>query len=78
MNNLVEKIPKDVRLLDSNPMEEFLSWLSDYELSVMDEWDKEIARDSQPGGRLSSVLDRVRCDIGKNRTKPLDQFLNNA
>ena len=78
MNNLVERIAEDVRLLDSKQMEDFLLWLSDYELSTMDEWDQKIARDSQPEGRLNGVLDRVRRDITAGRTKPLDQFIDNA
>ena len=78
MNSLVQKITEDVKLLDSKEMEEFLSWLSDYQLSIMDEWDQEIARDSQPEGGLSRVFDRVRRDIAANRTKPLDQFINDA
>lgn len=78
MNDLVERIAKEVKLLDRNQMEKFLSWLSEYELSTMDEWDQKIAEDSQPGGRLNGILDRVRSDIAANRTKPLDQFLNNS
>jgi hypothetical protein len=78
MNSLVEKIAKEVRLLDNQQMEEFLSWLSEYELSAMDEWDQKIAEDSQSGGRLSGILDRVRNDIAEKRTKPLDQFLDNS
>lgn len=78
MNNLVERIAEEIKLLDSGQMEEFLSWLSSYELSTMDEWDQEIARDSQSEGRLSRVIERVRRDIAAGRTKPLDQFLNNA
>ena len=78
MNDLVERIAEEVKLLDRNQMEKFLSWLSEYELSTMDEWDQKIAEDSQSGGRLSGILDRVRSDIAANRTKPLDQFLNNS
>ena len=78
MNDLVERIAEEVKLLDRNQMEKFLSWLSEYELSTMDEWDQKIAEDSHSGGRLSGILDRVRSDIAANRTKPLDQFLNNS
>jgi hypothetical protein len=78
MNDLVERIAEEVKLLDRNQMEKFLSWLSEHELSTMDEWDQKIAEDPQSGGRLSGILDRVRSDIAKKRTKPLDQFLNNS
>ncbi len=78
MNDLVERIAEEVKLLDRSQMEKFLSWLSEYELSTMDEWEQKIARDSHSKGRLSSALDRVRRDIAAGRTKPLDQFLDNA
>lgn len=38
-------------------------------------WDKKIARDSAPGGRLQRVHDRARRDIANGRTKPLDEIL---
>ena len=41
--------------------------------SQPDRWDKDIERDSQPGGRLDAVLSRVREDIAAGRTKPLDE-----
>jgi hypothetical protein len=78
MNDLVERIADEVKLLDRKQMEKFLSWLSEYELSAMDEWDQKIAEDSQSGGRLNGILNRVRSDIAANRTKSLDQFLNNS
>ncbi len=78
MNDLVERIAEEVKLLDRNQMEKFLSWLSEYELSTMDERDQKIAKDSQPGGRLNGILVRVRSDIAADRTKHLDQFLNNS
>ena len=43
-----------------------------------DAWDMEIARDSKPGGRLECVLERVRKDINEDRTKPLDEPLDNS
>ena len=57
--------------------EEFLAWLADFELGQADSWDAEIARDSQPGGRMQRVLDRVRRDIVEGRTKPLDEVIDN-
>ena len=59
-------------------LDEFLSWLSDYELANPNRWDREIERDSQPGGRLDAVLNRVRGDIASGRTKPLDEVIDNA
>jgi hypothetical protein len=43
-----------------------------------DAWDKEIERDSQDGGPLRSVLNRVCADIVSGKTKPLDRILDNS
>lgn len=77
MTVTVEKIANEVKLLQKIDLDEFLIWLSDYELKRFDEWDEEIQRDSQLGGRLQFVLDRVRDDISAGRTKPLDEIINN-
>lgn len=74
----VEKIAEQVKALPEKEREEFLSWLAEYELQRPDRWDREIAFDSQPGGRLESVLKRVRKDIVAGKTKPLDEVLHNA
>jgi hypothetical protein len=76
MTTTVEKIAGEVRALPEEELDQFLSWLADYELAHPDRWDAEIERDSQPGGRLESVLTRVRGDIATGRTKPLDEVLN--
>jgi len=71
MTAKVEKIAEQVKALPEDEREEFLSWLAEFELEHTDDWDNEIARDSQPGGRLENVLQRVRRDIAEGRTKPL-------
>ncbi len=78
MNTKVEKIVEQVKALPEDEREEFLSWLADFEIEHSDDWDKEITRDSQPGGRLERVLGRVRKDIAEGRTKPLDEVLDNS
>ena len=78
MTEIVEKIAEQVKALSERELEEFLSWLADYELEHSDGWDKEIERDFQSGGRMSSILDRVRADIAAGRTKPLDEIIDNA
>ncbi|MDR4497831.1 MAG: hypothetical protein MRK02_07925 [Candidatus Scalindua sp.] len=78
MNNKLTKLTEDIKSLEKREFEEFLKWLSDYELSQMDEWDLEIKADSQEGGRLQPVIDRARKDISDNKVKPLDEFLNNT
>ena len=78
MTTAVEKIADDVRSLPKAQFDEFLAWLAEYELQHPDEWDKEMERDSQPGGRLQEMIDRARKDIAAGRTKPLDEVLDNA
>lgn len=74
----VEKIAEQVKALPEEERDEFLSWLAEFELQQLDDWDKEIARDSQPGGRLDHVLKRAIKDISEGRTKPLDEVLDNS
>jgi hypothetical protein len=77
MNAAVKKIADEVKSLPRAELDEFLAWLADYELQQSDEWDKQIERDSQPGGRLQTMIDRARQDIAAGRTKPLDEVLDN-
>lgn len=78
MTAKVKIIAEQVKALQEDEREEFLSWLADFEADHSDAWDREIARDSQPGGRLECVLERVRKDIAEGRTKPLDEVLDNS
>jgi len=78
MTTIVEQIVGQVRSLSAKELDELLSWLADYELEHLDEWDKEFEQDSQDGGRLSPVLQRVRADIASRRTRPLDEFIDNS
>jgi len=78
MTSRVQHIVEQVKALPEGERQEFLSWLTDFELGQNDEWDKEIARDSQPGGRLREWLDRVRQDIAEGRTKPLDEIIDDS
>jgi hypothetical protein len=78
MTTIVEQIAGQVRSLSEKEFDELLSWLADYELETSDEWDGELDQDSRDGGRLSSVLERVRADIVMGKTRPLDQFVDNA
>ena len=78
MTATVEKIAGEVQALPEKELDQFLSWLADYELAHPDRWDREIERDSQPGGRLDAVLKRVRSDIAAARTRPLDEVINNS
>ena len=78
MTTTVEKIADQVEALPEKELDEFLSWLTDYELAHPDRWDKEIERDSRPGGRLDAILKQVRGDIAAGRTRPLDEVVNDS
>lgn len=77
MTTRVEQIAEQVKSLPLSEREELLAWLADFELGQVDAWDEEIARDSQPGGRMQRVIDRVRRDIAQGRTKPLGVVMDN-
>lgn len=77
MTTRVQQIADQVKALPVNEREELLSWLAEFELGQADAWDEEIARDSQPGGRMQQVLDRARRDIADGRTRPLDEVIDN-
>ncbi len=77
MTTRVEQIAEQVKSLPLSEREELLAWLADFELGQVDAWDEEIARDSQPGGRMQRVIDRVRSDIAQGRTKPLGEVIDN-
>jgi hypothetical protein len=77
MTAAVEKIAAEVKSLPKAELDEFLAWLAEYELQQPDQWDKEMERDSQPGGRLQALMNRARADIAAGRTKPLDELLDN-
>lgn len=78
MKAVVRKIAEQVKALPKSELEEFLSWLAEYEAGQPDQWDREIERDSQEGGSLSPVLKRVREDVAAGRIKPLDEVIDNT
>jgi hypothetical protein len=78
MTATVEKLAGDIRGLSQEELDQFLSWLAQYQAEQMDQWDRQIERDSSPGGCLQYVLDRVRKDISAGRTKPLDEVIDDA
>ena len=65
MKAAVKKIAEQVNPLPESELDEFLSWLAEYEMGHSDEWDKEIERDFRNGGPLSPVLKRVRHSSGR-------------
>jgi hypothetical protein len=77
MTNRVLEIADQIMALPEKEFDELLSWLADYQMEF-DEWDEEMARDSQPGGKLDSFLKRARNDIAAGRTKPLDEVIRDS
>jgi hypothetical protein len=63
MTARIQKIVNQVKALSEKERDELFSRLAEYEFQLADEWGEETAGDSQPGGRLEDVLDRVRRDI---------------
>lgn len=78
MTTNVEKIVEQVKALPDKELDEFLSWLAEYELQHEDEWDEQIAKDFRPGGRLEAVLDRAHKDIVEGRVEPLDAIIDHS
>ena len=78
MKATVEKIVEQVKALPESELDEFLSWLAEFEIGHLDKWDRDIERDSQNGGALSPMLKRVRADIESGRTKPLDEVIHDT
>ncbi len=77
MTNRVAQIAEQVKSLPLSEREELFDWLADLALGQRDGWDEEITRDSQLGGRMERVLDRVGRDIAAGRTKPLGEVIDN-
>ena len=78
MTATVQHITEQVSNLQGEEFGEFLTWLTDFEVSHLDEWDQELKQDSLPGGRLSSFLNKVRTDIAAGKTRGLDAVINNS
>jgi hypothetical protein len=76
MTKTVEKLAREVKALPAEQLEEFLAWLVDFEAGRMDDWDREIARDCLPDGRLRDVVKRAEQDIAAGKTKPLDEVVD--
>jgi hypothetical protein len=77
MTRTVEKIVAEVSALPEAELNELLDWLADFESQRMDSWDRTMAADSKPGGRLQGLLDRTRDEIATGRTRPLDEIVDN-
>jgi hypothetical protein len=71
----VEKILEDVRALSPREREELWQRVAETEAATLDEWEKEMERDSN-SGKLDHLLAELREDIAAGRVKPLDEVLD--
>jgi hypothetical protein len=78
MSETVNNIVNQVKSLSKKDYNELLSWLSNYELKHMDNWDKEIESDLIENDNLNKMISDAEEDIKKGRTKSLDEVLNNS
>ena len=76
MTKTVEKIVQEVKSLPAKQLEEFLAWFADFESQRMDDWDKAVARDCGPQGRLRGMVEKAERDIATGKTEPLDELLD--
>ena len=75
MSATVEKILEDVRALSPREREELWQRVAETEAATLDEWEKEMERDSN-SGKLDHLLAELREDIAAGRVKPLDEVLD--
>ena len=78
MSENISKIADQVMSLSKKDYNKFLSWLFDYEIEHMDDWDKEIERDLIENVRLKKIISDAEEDIKKGRIKPLDEVIHNS
>lgn len=72
MNSLPE-IEAAITQLSEVEVRKLLDWLQAY---LDDAWDRQIEEDVK-SGRLDKLIQCAEVDIAANRTKPLDEVLNN-
>jgi hypothetical protein len=75
MSVTVEKILKDVKSLSSQEREEFWRRVAADEASKLDDWEKQVERDSN-AGKLDHLLTKLKEDIKAGRVKPLNEVIN--
>jgi hypothetical protein len=75
MSATVEKILKEVKSLSSQEREELWDRVAAEEANNLDEWEKQIERDSK-AGKLDHLLAELKEDIQAGRVKPLDEVIS--
>lgn len=71
----VEKILREVKSLSSQEREELWDRVAAEEANNLDNWEKQIERDSK-AGKLDYLLAELKEDIQAGRVKPLDEVIN--
>jgi hypothetical protein len=71
----VEKILQEVKSLSSEERKELWDRVAAEEAKNLDEWEKQIERDSN-AGKLDRLLAELKDDIKAGRVKPLDEVIN--
>jgi hypothetical protein len=75
MGATVEKILREVKSLASQERQELWDRVAAEEASNLDEWEKQVERDSNEG-KLDHLLAELKDDIKAGRVKPLDEGIN--
>jgi len=74
MSATVEKILKEVKTLSSQERQELWDRVAAEEANNLDDWEKQIERDSN-AGKLDHLLAELK-DVKAGRGKPLDEGIN--
>jgi uncharacterized membrane protein YkoI len=75
MSAIVEKILREVKSLSSQEREELWDRVAAEEANNLDNWEKQIERDSK-AGKLDHLLAELKEEIQAGRVKPLDEVIN--
>jgi hypothetical protein len=75
MSAAVERILKSVVRLSPEDRKEFWERIAAEEAKHLDDWEKQIERDSN-AGKLDHLLAELKDDIKAGRVKPLDEVIN--
>ena len=75
MSVAVEKLLKSVESLSAEDRNEFWERVAAQEAKHLDEWEKQIERDSN-AGKLDHLFVELKEDIKAGRVKPLDEVIN--
>jgi hypothetical protein len=75
MSATVEKILKEVKTLSSQEREELWDRVAAEEANNLDEWEKQIERESK-AGKLDHLLAELKEDIQAGCMKPLDEVIS--